>query len=120
MMHRLAFGICLVLFCVINPDLGGTAMKGGFEMGEAQRMLELCINMNGDGLKIDADKQAPSDWEPIFDSDLKRNETERGFGPFDNRWKLWKNKKQDRVYALVIRGTIPSRGSIKEDLNPAS
>lgn len=91
-------------------------MKGGFEMSEAQTMLELCINLNGDGLKIDAGKLVPSDWESIFDSDLNRNEKERGFGPFENRWKLWKNKRQDGIYALVIRGTIPSRDSIKEDL----
>ncbi|MDE2060220.1 MAG: lipase family protein [candidate division NC10 bacterium] len=116
MSRRLVIGVGLILLCAVKPVFGSTAMKGGFEIGEAQKMLALCINLNGDGLTIDADKQVPSDWESIFDSDPKRNEKAQGFGPFDNRWKLWKNKKQDGVYALVIRGTIPSRDSIKEDL----
>lgn len=116
MKYRFGLGVYLALLCVVRPAFGAMAMKGGFEMGEAQRMLELCINLNGDGLTIEADKLVPSDWEAIFDSDSKRSEKERGFGPFDNRWKLWKNKKQDGVYTLVIRGTIPSVDSIKEDV----
>ena len=55
MRRVLALGTCAAVLCVVSTALGAP-MKSGFDMGEAQAMLELCINLNGDGLKSQVSK----------------------------------------------------------------
>ncbi|HET7505714.1 MAG TPA: hypothetical protein VFK02_32060, partial [Kofleriaceae bacterium] len=50
----------------------------------------------------------PTNWTMVYDS--------QSFGPFDNRWQLWKDGSGTGNYAAVIRGTTSQTGSIVEDL----
>jgi hypothetical protein len=49
----------------------------------------------------------PAGWTLVFDS--------QQFGPFDNRWQLWRTAVSGQ-YAVVIRGTVYTAGSVIEDL----
>lgn len=106
------------------------ALEKGFDINEAKDMLDLCINLNGNGMKegdgeICPDSLEPAHWDLVFDSYIKKDKEIKpcskkydkvsGFGPYSNRWKLWRYKDKKDVYAIVIRGTVGDVASIKED-----
>jgi hypothetical protein len=114
--------VVLVLMCVFGHVGCSDAFEAGFNRDEAGQMLELCINLNGDGMAtngIPPDSTSPADWEMRYDSAQNPGpdaDKDKGFGPYHNRWKLWQSKSHPNEYAIVIRGTIANADSIKQDL----
>ncbi|MFZ5763562.1 MAG: lipase family protein [Thermodesulfobacteriota bacterium] len=116
---------CNVIFLVLLVALGwaryGEAFEKGFRKNEAGEMVDLCINVNGDGMVTNGvarDTLIPADWEEVFDSaqgQVGGSDADSGFGPYFNRWKLWQSKSRPNTYAIVIRGTIADPNSIKQD-----
>lgn len=95
---------------------GEVDMTAGFNKEEASQMLELSAELNGFGVK-DAALPDTSQWEMVAEGKDPNasGKPEYGFGPFSNRWKLWRHKVTS-AYAVVIRGTIYDADSIDEDL----
>lgn len=94
---------------------GKNDMANGFQHDEALQMLELCAELNGYGVQ-DATPPDTKNWKPVTEGmDPSNKAKEFGFGPFNNRWKLWKRDGSNE-YAVVIRGTIYDAKSIEEDL----
>ena len=94
-------------------------MTYGFHRDEAMQMLELSAELNGYG-DSENTHPTPADtttWKPIEEegADPANTKGEGGFGPFNNRWKLWQRTNSNE-YAVVIRGTIYDRKSIEQDL----
>lgn len=91
-------------------------MAAGFNKQEAMQMLELSAELNRFGVK-DAEDPDTSRWEFVTEGmDLNNGgKPDHGFGPFNNRWKLWR-RQESNDYAVVIRGTIYDADSIDEDL----
>jgi len=107
------------IFTIFSSNYTGAAdMTSGFHRDEAMQMLELSAELNGYGVQ-DAPSVDTSNWEPIKEegADPSNTEGEGGFGPFNNRWKLWQRTNSNE-YAVVIRGTIydKHKQSIEEDL----
>ncbi len=75
--------------------------KPGFEITEALDLVALSAIVEGG----DAPPQ-PANWSMVFDSPV--------IGPFTEKWQLWKNTAGS--YAIVLRGTVMTAGSILEDL----
>ena len=91
-------------------------MTGGFVRSEASQMLELSAELNEFGVP---NIPAPdtSRWEAVSEGKDPANSGKAagGFGPFNNRWKLWRSK-DGNDFVVVIRGTIYDADSIDEDL----
>jgi hypothetical protein len=91
-------------------------MLAGFIRDDAAQMLQLSAELDGFGI----DGAAAADttnWEQVA-AGVPSNTTDNsncGFGPFKNCWKLWRHHSED-AYAVVIRGAIYNRDSIDEDL----
>jgi hypothetical protein len=93
---------------------GTNDMANGFNRDEALQLLELCAELNGYGVQ-DAASPDTKNWKPVAEGmDPNNKAKEYGFGPFNNRWKLWQ-REGSTEYAVVIRGTIYDAQSIKED-----
>jgi len=117
------YGVIFMALTLVLCRAGyGEAFDRGFSKDEAGQMLDLCINLNGDGMaphEIAHDTTTPADWDMLYDSDPNHgagSDKDSGFGPYHNRWKLWKNKAKTNVYAIVVRGTILDVNSIKQDV----
>ncbi|WP_224369547.1 lipase family protein [Hyalangium versicolor] len=83
------------------------AFTPGFNVLEAQPLLAFCAQIEGTTPGLPP-PPIPSNWSVVFDS--------QQFGPFDNRWQLWKNNTSgSKQYAVVIRGTVALTGSELED-----
>ncbi|MHB2027044.1 MAG: lipase family protein [Elusimicrobiota bacterium] len=79
---------------------------GGYDTNEALGLLELCIQLNGDGVNKKISSYRGPWGKPLLTSVIK--------DPFDNAWSLWQKGK--RTFAIVVRGTIAKEKSIIEDL----
>ncbi len=77
----------------------------GFDKPEALDMLALCANVESEANP--PIPNPPPGWQLLF--------TSPALGPFQNKWQLWKQGATGR-YAIALRGTIMSAGSIVEDL----
>lgn len=77
------------------------ALNPGFDFTEALDLVALCGIIEGGNAP-----PQPAGWTTLFDSPV--------IGPFTDKWQLWKNAAG--VYAVVLRGTVPTAGSIIEDL----
>jgi hypothetical protein len=77
----------------------------GFDKPEALDMLALCANVESEATP--PIPNPPPGWQMLFMSPE--------LGPFQNKWQLWKQAASGR-YAVALRGTIMSAGSIVEDL----
>lgn len=114
--------LILVVLMLLCYTVNSEAFEKGFNKDEAGQLLDICINLNGDGMAVNEvahDTSSPTDWEIIFDSDPNHgagSDKSSGFGPYYNRWKLWHSKLRPNVYAIAIRGTIANTDSIKQDL----
>lgn len=78
----------------------------GFIASEAENLIAIGANF-GPTLPPLKPPPLPSGWKLVYDS--------QEFGPFSNRWQLWQTNV-GRQYAVVIRGTVYTAGSIIEDL----
>ena len=79
----------------------------GFNLAEALELATLSEIIEDVPLPI------PLGWTKIFDPGA--------FPPFDNKWQLWRKVSGPRdtpstKYAIVVRGTVDTDGSILEDL----
>lgn len=95
----------------------------GFSAEEAKQLLEFCIELNNqdDRNKYPDDSEFKANlgpWLKVFDSrdGLGSNPSANGFGPFHNAWIMLRNRRDEREYALAIRGTIGQAKSILDDL----
>jgi len=79
--------------------------KPGFDKPEALDMLALCANVESEANS--PIPNPPAGWQLLF--------TSPELGPFQNKWQLWKQAASGR-YAVALRGTIMSAGSVVEDL----
>jgi hypothetical protein len=77
------------------------SLNPGFDVTEALNLVTLSAIVEGG----DAPPQ-PVGWRMEFDSPV--------IGPFTEKWQLWKNDAG--AYAVVLRGTVMTAGSIVEDL----
>jgi hypothetical protein len=77
------------------------SLNPGFNLTEALNLVALSAIVEGG----DAPPQ-PVGWGMVFDSPV--------IGPFTEKWQLWKNDAG--AYAVVLRGTVVTAGSIVEDL----
>ena len=82
------------------------ALAPGFNREEAIELLGLCAFVETGG------PQQPipdprGNWDLLFDSPV--------MGSFDNKWQLWR-KKGNGPFAIALRGTVGSTGSVVEDL----
>lgn len=84
------------------------AFTSGFDISEAKQLIALAANLEGATPPLDL-PAIPVSWgaAPIFSSPE--------MGAYSNKWQLWQDPGSNR-YALVIRGTIDTTGSIFEDL----
>ncbi len=80
-------------------------MNSGYIQTEAEELLELCIQLNGDGVNNSIPPYS-GNWKPIITKVVIPV-------PFDNAWSLW---KKDNSLCFVARGTVPKDTSIIEDL----
>ena len=83
------------------------AFTPGFVPSEAENLVAVCSNLEGTPPPPLQAPPQPAGWMLVFDS--------QQFGPFDNRWQLWQTNVSGQ-YAVVIRGTVSTAGSIIEDL----
>jgi hypothetical protein len=82
------------------------ALAPGFSRAEAIDLLGLCAYAETD--KLQPPIPDPNDgWDRLFDSPV--------MGSFDNKWQLWR-KKNNGPFAIALRGTVGSTGSVFEDL----
>ena len=77
------------------------SLNPGFNLTEALNLVALSAVVEGG----DAPPQTVG-WSMVFDSPV--------IGPFTEKWQLWKNDAG--AYAVVLRGTVMTAGSIVEDL----
>jgi Lipase (class 3) len=77
------------------------SLNPGFNLSEALNLVALSAIVEGG----DAPPQ-PVGWSMAFDSPV--------IGPFTEKWQLWKNDAG--AYAVVLRDTVMTAGSIVEDL----
>jgi hypothetical protein len=96
----------LVVCVVAGQARAEEGQVGGFQFHEAMDMMDMSIDLNGTG--DGSPKTPPKDWTPLYTAG------EKGFGPFDNAWKLW--KKDEKTYAIAVRGTTEDVRSIKADI----
>jgi hypothetical protein len=92
-------------------DTSGVFAKG-FAATEAYSLLDLCINANNlgeEGFSWRAD-----DWTPIYPA--VATDPAQVIGPWDNAWRLWRNRTAPDTYAVIIRGTIEKSPSILQDV----
>ncbi len=78
----------------------------GFISTEAEQLLAMVAALEGTTPPPLTQPPFPSDWSIIYDS--------QQIGPFDNRWQLASNTQGQ--YAVLIRGTVYTAGSIIDDL----
>lgn len=101
-------GGLLIGLCIWSGySRGADGIEPGFRAAEALDMLDICADLNtmGDG----SPTPIPSGgWRPKFEGGGK------GLGHFDNAWKLW--SKDDKTYAIAVRGTVPSAPNIVQDI----
>lgn len=76
-------------------------LNPGFDLTEALDLVALSGIIEGGNAP-----PQPAGWTMAFDSPV--------IGPFTEKWQLWKNAAG--AYAVVLRGTVPTAGSIIEDL----
>lgn len=95
---------------------GANNMANGFKNDEAMQLLELSAELNSFGVQ-DATPPDTKNWKAVAEGmDPSNKAKEFGFGPFNNRWKLWQRVDDSKEFAVVIRGTIADPKSIEEDL----
>lgn len=91
---------------------GTATMLAGFLLDEARSMLDLCIDLNSPEVKLTF-----NDWNEVYKGVSETDpKNDLGIGPFNNAWKLWQKKGDDKTYALAVRGTIEDKASIMEDI----
>jgi len=96
--------------------LGGERMVGGFNRDEASQMLLLSADIDGFGLDgVTLPPPDTSRWELVSKGVKSGGGGDGGYGPFDNEWKLWRNKQDSATFAVAIRGTVYDKKSIVED-----
>jgi hypothetical protein len=108
----------LAAFSVLSapPAVGNEALGGGFFRAEAMQLLLLAADADGfgvDGVGLPDTSQ----WTRVgrgADASLAADSS-GGFGPFDNQWILWRRNDVSETYAIVIRGTVYDKNSIKDD-----
>jgi hypothetical protein len=83
------------------------AFRPGFDIDEAKALLALIADLQGPSPPL-PQPPVPADWRKLFDPPP--------IGPLDNKWQLWQDTGAADRYAVVIRGTVYSAGSIGEDL----
>jgi len=79
----------------------------GFEPREAKTLMALAANLQDPTPPL-VMPPLPANWEIVFNSPV--------FGTFDNKWQLWRNATVPSRFAVVIRGTVTTGGSILADL----
>ncbi len=82
------------------------AFTPGFVASEAENLVAVSANLQGPTPPLQM-PPLPAGWTLVFDS--------QQFGPFDNRWQLWRTGVSGQ-FAVVIRGTVLTAGSVIEDL----
>ncbi|CAZ87330.1 conserved hypothetical protein [Thiomonas arsenitoxydans] len=104
------------------------AFSSGYQFQEARDALNLCMQLNGNGLPAPAPlPPPPTSWTLDFAS-LTQNPaspepsrfggTQDGVGPFNNAWAGWRNSASTGAsgsYAIVIRGTVGTVSSMLDD-----
>ena len=109
------WGLCCALGLRAGVPLGGAPLAAGFQRQEAAALLELLAVQSGSGVAGQSmgDSQGwtlvANGWDP---GNLAMGQ---GYGPFGNRWQLWK-QNNGGTYAVAIRGTIKEAQSIDENL----
>ncbi|HQT26432.1 MAG TPA: hypothetical protein PLK99_07525, partial [Burkholderiales bacterium] len=91
------------------------AFDPGFDYREALSMLQLCMQMNGTGMRDETGMTIPPpemdhEWTLAF---VSMQGESGGMGPFDNAWQLWKGKER---HAIVVKGTITTAKSMLDDV----
>jgi hypothetical protein len=81
----------------------------GFNSTEAESLIALLANLEGAPPPPLVAPPIPPNWTLIYDSPV--------IGVFDNKWQLYQyTENQVTQYAILIRGTVDSAGSIIDDL----
>jgi hypothetical protein len=87
---------------VSGASLTANGFQPGFDLSEALDVLQMCAYIYGGSPA----PVKPPNWDVVFDSPQ--------LPVFDNKWQLWKSS--GGAYAIVIRGTVDTTGSVAEDL----
>jgi hypothetical protein len=79
----------------------------GFDPREAETLVAIDAALEGPTPPL-AVPVIPANWHLEFDSPV--------LGVTDQKWQLWKNTEAEGQYAIAIRGTVDTVGSVVEDL----
>jgi hypothetical protein len=81
----------------------------GFNLTEAESLISLLAYLEGSTPPPLQAPPPPLNWTLVYDSPV--------IGVFDNKWQLWKYAdNQVTQYAVLVRGTVSTAGSIIDDL----
>lgn len=81
----------------------------GFNLTEAESLISLLANLEGTTPPPLVAPPIPANWTLIYDSPV--------IGVFDNKWQLYQyTENQTTQYAVLIRGTVSTAGSIIDDV----
>lgn len=97
-------GMAATVSRVSGASLTAKGFQPGFDLSEALDVLQMCAYIYGGS----PPPVKPPNWNLVYDSPQ--------LPVFDNKWQLWKSKSSGGPYAIVIRGTVDTAGSVAEDL----